>query len=74
MIPAAMPRIWIARTVAKQGRAVFAEACREDLEGIVAKWMPSPYALLNGRSPWVKIKNPRYSQAVGRHEWFETRG
>ena len=52
------------------GCALFAEVCKRDLEGIVAKWADAPYGLLDGRSSWVKIKNRDYSQARGRHELF----
>ena len=41
-----------------------------DLEGIVAKPKLSPYRRLDGKPPWVKVKNGRYSQAEGRRELF----
>ena len=45
-----------------------------DLEGIVAKRKDSAYRVSEKPSPhWIKIKNPDYSQAVGRHELFERR-
>jgi ATP-dependent DNA ligase len=39
------------------------------IEGVVAKWAAAPY----GTEPpsWIKIKNPTYSQAIGRRERFE---
>ncbi len=40
------------------------------MEGIVAKPPASPYKELRGKGPWIKIKNPDYSQAVGRGELF----
>jgi len=48
---------------------LYRTVCEADLEGIVAKWKPAPY----GTQPpsWIKIKNPRYSQAVGRRERLE---
>src|SRR5262249_9223637 len=52
------------------GRDLFAEVCRRDLEGIVAKWKRGAYRAAP-LSSWVKIKNPTYSQAEGRHELFE---
>jgi hypothetical protein len=52
------------------GCALFTEVCTRDLEGIVAKWTEAPYGLLDGRSSWVEIKNPHYSQARDRHELF----
>jgi ATP-dependent DNA ligase len=47
--------------------AVVARAQRHDIEGIVAKRKADPY---EPRSRWIKIKNPRYSQAQGRGELF----
>jgi hypothetical protein len=42
-----------------------------DLEGIVSKRKQSQYRATEKPSPyWVKIKNPRYSQAEGRGELF----
>jgi ATP-dependent DNA ligase len=46
---------------------VVARAQRHDIEGIVAKRKADPY---EPRSRWIKIKNPRYSQAQGRGELF----
>jgi bifunctional non-homologous end joining protein LigD len=53
------------------GIALFDRACELDLEGIVAKRKLSPYLLEGIRSPWVKIRNPHYSQWAGRDELFE---
>jgi ATP-dependent DNA ligase len=44
--------------------------CAVDLEGIVAKLASSPYRATQPPH-WTKIKNPNYSQAEGRHEFFE---
>jgi ATP-dependent DNA ligase len=49
------------------GRKLFALARRHDLEGIVAKRKDDAYA---PSAKWLKIKNPRYSQAEGRGELF----
>jgi hypothetical protein len=57
--------------VVGRGVDLFAAACERDLEGVVAKWRDSPYWLLVGGSPWVKVKNRAYSQVVGREERFE---
>jgi hypothetical protein len=35
----------------------------------VAKWAPSPYRVLGNLTPWPKIRNPRYTRSVGRHEF-----
>jgi bifunctional non-homologous end joining protein LigD len=59
--------------IARRGKQLFNAVVAADLEGIVAKPARSPYALVQGRSPWVKIKNPQYCQAEGRHDFFATR-
>ena len=41
--------------------------CTNDLEGIVAKRLADPY---DTRVPWLKIKNPDYSQKEGRGDLF----
>jgi bifunctional non-homologous end joining protein LigD len=51
--------------VVEHGKAVFAEVCKSDLEGIVAKPIISPYRNIAGRSPWIKIRNTKYSQRKG---------
>jgi len=43
-----------------------------DLEGIVAKHARSPYT--GDVTTWLKIKNPNYSQLVGRDDMFEPEG
>jgi len=47
----------------------FEKACELDLEGIVAKHQHAPYD--TEKSTWFKIRNPNYSQMVGREELFE---
>lgn len=59
--------------VSKRGRDLFRVACDHDTEGIVAKWARGPYLTDGSTTSWLKIKNPSYSQAVGRHELFERR-
>jgi ATP-dependent DNA ligase len=44
-----------------------------DLEGIVGKWRKGRYETDGVSTSWVKIKNPDYSQMVGRREVFERR-
>lgn len=56
--------------VVARGVDLFAEVCARDLEGIVAKWAAAPYRVLDGRSPWVKVKNRDYRQMRDRHELF----
>ena len=43
------------------------------MEGVVAKPRESPYQGMGGRSLWVKVKNPDYTQAEGRRELFNGR-
>lgn len=40
-----------------EGEQLFSLVCQRDMEGIVAKPMASPYRELNGKKPWIKIKN-----------------
>ena len=55
-----------AQHVEGDGKDLFLEICRNDLEGVVAKRKMGIYK--DDGNSWVKIKNPTYSQAVGRHE------
>jgi bifunctional non-homologous end joining protein LigD len=58
----------------RSGKQLSEVVVANDLEGMVAKPAYSPYAIVKGRSPWTKIKNPHYSQAEGRHDLFAVRG
>ena len=60
-----------AQHIEARGVAFFEEICVRDLEGIVAKRKRSIYKS-NGIG-WLKIKNPNYSQAEGRHDLFGRR-
>lgn len=48
-------------------------ACERDLEGIVAKHRQGRYAIEDGGGQWIKIKNRKNSQLIGRDELFERR-
>jgi ATP-dependent DNA ligase len=48
------------------GIGLFQTVCALDLEGIVAKRKGGTYPF----GGWLKIKNPNYTQAEGRHEMF----
>jgi bifunctional non-homologous end joining protein LigD len=49
----------------EDGAAIFQQACRMGLEGIVSKRLSAPYR--SGRSrDWIKVKNPN-SPAMVRH-------
>ena len=54
------------------GRGVdfFRAVCERDCKGVVAKLAQSPYRLLRGRSPWLKVRNPNYTQIDGRYDLF----
>lgn len=54
-----------------EGERLFEVVCERDLEGIVAKHRLSRYTTENHNPAWVKIRNRRYSQLIGRDELFE---
>jgi ATP-dependent DNA ligase len=45
----------------------------ETRKGIVCKPMISSYQTVRGKTTWIKLKNPKYSQAEGRGELFSKR-
>ena len=47
------------------GIALFREACRRNLEGLVAKWRRGRYHTDGQTTSWFKVRNPRYLQAEG---------
>ena len=49
----------------------FRAVCERDMEGIVAKLAAGQYT--PEATTWVKIKNPAYSQAAGRADFFDRR-
>jgi len=53
------------------GTRLFQQVCSLDLEGIVAKQRFSPYTPDREISTWYKIRNPRYSQMIGREKLFD---
>ena len=67
IVPTNSPFVLYADFVPERGLDLFRAACERDLEGIIAKHKDAPYA---EDVRWVKIKNPGYSQAVGRGEEF----
>jgi ATP-dependent DNA ligase len=62
------PRILYARHIEHDGSALFKLVCEQDLESIVGKRRDGAYG-----QDWFKIRNPKYSQYVGRQELFEKR-
>ena len=73
IVPSAPSALLYADHLEERGEELFQLACREDLEGIVAKWKNGLYDA-ERVSSWVKIKNPGYSQILGRQELFDRRG
>jgi ATP-dependent DNA ligase len=58
--------------VESDGRLLFEQIVKMDLEGIVCNRKDSPYKVTEKPSRnWIKVKNPRYSQLEGREELFE---
>src|SRR5215469_9940894 len=51
------------------GSRFFELVCEQNLEGIVCKPKTSQYPFT-----WIKVKNPNYTQAVNRGEWFNRPG
>ena len=64
------PRLHFVDHLDGEGEQLFTLICERDMEGIVANPMASPYRELNGKTPWIKIKNPDYSQAERRGDLF----
>ncbi|HXY52106.1 MAG TPA: hypothetical protein VEI01_21845 [Terriglobales bacterium] len=52
---------------------MFKLACARDLEGVVATCKRGRYMEGDHRTSWVKIKNRKYSQSIGREKLFEKR-
>jgi hypothetical protein len=57
--------------IEQHGKRFFEQICARDLEGIVAKRKLSIYK--DDGDGWLKIKNPAYSLADGRHELLTRR-
>ena len=72
LIPRESSRLRYVDHITGRGCALFAAACRRDLEGVVAKWAHGSYQRGLATS-WLKIRNPQYSQMEGRRELFEAR-
>ncbi len=64
-------QIIYAQHIEHHGIRFFEETCSRDLEGIVAKRKRGIYK--SDGLGWKKIKNPKYSQAEGRHDLFKSR-
>ena len=62
------PPVLYADHIEGRGVDLFEATCGRDLEGIVAKLAAGRYE--PAAPTWVKIKNPAYSQAEGRADFF----
>ena len=72
-MPRSDSRLLYVSHIERHGVDLFREVCRQDLEGIVAKWKYGAYAS-GYETSWVGIKNPAYSQAIGRWEKLQRKG
>jgi bifunctional non-homologous end joining protein LigD len=63
-----LPGVIYASHIEHYGIALYQEVCERDLEGIVCKRKDSVYS---SKRHWLKVKNPDYTQAIGRNEMFE---
>jgi bifunctional non-homologous end joining protein LigD len=52
----------------EKGQELYNLMCEHDLEGVIAKKLSDPYTKW---TKWYKIKNPSYSQALGRRDFFD---
>jgi hypothetical protein len=71
LVPRMDSRLLYMDHVRERGKALFDAACARDLEGIVGKWARGRYEADGVSTFWVKVKNPAYSQMVGRREVFD---
>jgi bifunctional non-homologous end joining protein LigD len=65
LVPKNHPRLLYMSHLDRGGSRLFQLVCEQNLEGIICKPKTSPYPFT-----WIKVKNPAYTQAVGRGEWF----
>ena len=70
VVPQRSSAVLYAQHVHATGHDLFAEVCRQDLEGVVATHRAGRYGE-DEPTRWLKIKNPEYSQARDRAELFE---
>src|SRR5262245_27236629 len=73
LVPRIETRFLCLDDVERRGAVLLQAICRADLEGVVAKWKQSSYHTDGVTTSWLKIKNPTYSQAIGRSDAFEGR-
>ena len=54
--------------IEQHGESLYEIVSKNDLEGIVAKPRNSPYQFTETHTYWLKLKNPYYTQAMGRDD------
>ena len=64
-------RAWRLPYISGRGVDLYRAVCQQDVEGIVAKLASGRYE--PAATAWVKIKDRAYSQAEGRHDFFDRR-
>jgi bifunctional non-homologous end joining protein LigD len=72
IVPTKSERLLYADHIEERGEDLFQLTCKRDLEGVVAKWARGAY-MQGERTSWVKVKNRKYSQSVGREALFKKR-
>ena len=68
LVPTNGERLLHCDHVEGMGEKLFHLVCQRDLEGVVAKRKVDPYL---PSASWLKIRNRKYSQWLGREELFE---
>src|SRR5262249_3046715 len=71
IVPSSATSVLAIQPVIGTGVGLFEAISVADLEGMVAKRLDAPYRAVEPL--WRKIKNPSYSQAIGRWELFDRR-
>jgi len=67
--PQPAPILYVAH-LPKIGTDLYQVVCEQDMESIVCKRGDAAYT---SDATWIKVKNPKYSQAVGRADFFDAR-
>jgi bifunctional non-homologous end joining protein LigD len=73
LIPPGCDSVLYVDHIEAEAERLFEFVCERDLEGMVAKHWLSRYAVADRNPAWVKIRNRRYSQMIGRDELFAKR-
>jgi bifunctional non-homologous end joining protein LigD len=64
-------RLLYVNHIVGEGKWLFQKACELDLEGVVAKQQDGRYVGEREQSTWWKVRNPNYTQIIGREDQFE---